>query len=79
MKKKKKSGRMLFLEGLFLYLIEELKTMNVKKLRALKKIIKGYTKMKLLEKQKGPKALSYKSARIDKKELRSLKSSAHLN
>lgn len=69
--KKKKSGRLLFLEGLFLYFLEELKTMNIKKFRALKKIIIGYTRMKLLEKKKGTKALPRRT-RTDRKQLRSL-------
>lgn len=71
MKTKKTSGRWLFMEGLFLYLMEELKTMNVKKFRALKKIIMGYTRMKLLETRKGPKALPYRQTRTDRKQLRS--------
>lgn len=59
MKKKKKSGKSLFIQGSLLYLWEEIKTMNSTKFRALKNILIGYVRMKLASGRKGQKALTY--------------------
>lgn len=52
MAKVKQSGRLKFLRGLFQFLWEEIKTINVAKLRGLYKILTGYVAMKLARRRK---------------------------
>lgn len=52
MTKKLESGKSRLIKGSLLYLWEELKTMNMVKLKALGRIATGYFRMKFSEKKK---------------------------
>lgn len=51
MTKKFESGKARLIKGSLLYAWEELKTMNITKLRALGRIFSGYVKMKFSDKR----------------------------
>lgn len=52
MTKKIESGKARLIKGSLLYLWEEIKTMNMTKLKALSRILSGYFKMKFYKNRK---------------------------